>query len=78
MRLSKITFIVLVCIIVLSIFVAKISNLIAIKYHEMGAASADGLIQAATGQKIHVEDDLSLTFGDSTDHLMWFVQVGKR
>jgi len=66
MRVSKITLIVLVCIIVLSIFVAKISNILAIKYGEK---------EVLEKTEKSREFDESLVLGDSSDHLMWFVQV---
>lgn len=73
MRLSKITILVLICIIVLSVFVAKISNLITIKYEFESPSETEN---PSKKNPIPVDPDPNqLLLGDSPDHLMWFIQV---
>jgi hypothetical protein len=65
MRISKITLLFLVFIIVLSVFVAKISNLITVNYDYTN--NEDIVVSRSF--------DADLVLDDGNEHLMWFVQV---
>ena len=68
MRFIRATIILIICIIIFSIFIANVTNLINIDYS----------LKTSDNDNIDVEInkiDKNLQLTDSTDHLMWFLQV---
>lgn len=73
MRLSKFTCLLLILIIGLSVFLAKVSNLIRVSYDDFEAFDE---AHGGPNQKVTPHPDPStFVIGDSAEPLLWFLQV---
>lgn len=70
MALRKNTLLVLILISTFSIFIASISDIISVNIEAMEAKTVDG-----NNKMPHVSSGAEVIVSNSSDHLMWFLQV---
>jgi hypothetical protein len=71
MKITKLTLLILMFVLMLSIFVANVANIIDVDSHALGKETAEGIVEVESRWSKPKKYDI----GDSHEHLLWFLQV---